>query len=52
MAINISIKGKLLDKVEKAFNILYKKKLTSNRNDFVLNCIETSINELYKNKAI
>ena len=52
MAINISVKGILETKVNKAFTALSKKKLASNKNDFIMNCIDTSIDDLYKNKAI
>ncbi len=52
MSINIQIKGNLEAKVNKAFTTLSKKKLVSNKNDFITNTLNTAIDELYKNKAI
>ena len=52
MATNINLTGTLDTKVEKAFLAAKKKKMTSNKVDFIKNGIETFIDGLYDNKVL
>tara|TARA_B100000287_G_C19942838_1_gene507163 strand:- start:161 stop:319 length:159 start_codon:yes stop_codon:yes gene_type:complete len=52
MAITLIIKQPLEQKVEKAFKVLLAKKLHTNKQDFLNNCISSAIDDLYKSKVI
>tara|TARA_R100001443_G_scaffold41471_1_gene54909 strand:- start:556 stop:714 length:159 start_codon:yes stop_codon:yes gene_type:complete len=52
MATNISLSGILETKINKAFLLASKKKITSNKIDFIKNGIETFIDGLYENKVL
>ena len=52
MAITLIIKQPLEGKVDKAFKALEAKKLHTNKQDFLNNCISSSIEDLYKSKVI
>ncbi len=52
MATNLSLSGILEVKINKAFLAASKKKMTSNKDDFIKTGIETYIDGLYKNKVI
>jgi len=52
MAINLQLKGQLETKVEKAFKAVQKKKLYSNKVEFINQCLGNAIDDLYSNKVI
>ena len=52
MSITLVIKQPLEGKVDKAFKSMEAKKLHSNKQDFLMNCITSSIEDLYKSKII
>ena len=52
MTTNIPLSGILEAKVNKAFLLASKKKITSNKIDFIKTGIETFIDDLYKNKVL
>ena len=52
MATNISLSGILETKINKAYLAASKKKITSNKIDFIKNGIETFIDGLYENKVL
>ena len=52
MTTNIPLSGILEAKVNKAFLLASKKKITSNKIDFIKNGIETYNDDLYKNKVL